>query len=538
MSIWRPIDNEHGYFAVGDVAVATHDQPSTSAAMVKEITGGSLAAPVSFTEIWHDRGSGGDHDVRIMRMNPPGGFTCLGHVAVLGYGSYPDASKYRCVKSSYTVTGRYELIWLDRGSGANLDAGLYGNRVSQSNVFAIDANAFTSFATHSLPGGSPRLMDGKQVINHQLVTLTPDTYVFTVFEVTDLDEIWNDGGSGAHRDLAVWRSRGPSNTYSLGDIAVPGGRPAKGYVVKEHKANSLRPAYDFAQVWNDRGSGARWDGAFYLPLCPPGFRALGHVAVRNHHDKPPSNDFRCVSAEYTVQGRWEWVWNDAGSGANRDVSVFKAMSSGNGQGVEAMSTIAHHGGMNVLPYVLNPSITNYVIGKPAKQYILQSIRYLFNDRTIVSTEPDNIARTVVVNEGLTEQQATRELDYSFDETYSWGNTAGLEIGVETTISTGVPLIASGGVTVSTTASYSHEWGGAETKSHSDTISVQTTVQPRSSKAAIIVGNRYTADVPYEATLITVYDDGSRSTNSHFRGVYRGVQVNEIRVTYEADIPLV
>lgn len=97
MSIWRPIDNEHGYFAVGDVAVATHDQPSTSAAMVKEITGGSLAAPVSFTEIWHDRGSGGDHDVRIMRMNPPGGFTCLGHVAVLGYGSYPDASKYRLV---------------------------------------------------------------------------------------------------------------------------------------------------------------------------------------------------------------------------------------------------------------------------------------------------------------------------------------------------------------------------------------------------------------------------------------------------------
>lgn len=45
------------------------------------------------------------------------------------------------------------------------------------------------------------------------------------------------------------------------------------------------------------------------------------------------------------------------------------------------------------------------------------------------------------------------------------------------------------------------------------------------------------DVPYTATLITEYEDGSRGVRNNYRGVFRGVQVNEIRVVYEADVPL-
>lgn len=95
VSIWSPSDPEYGYFPVGDVAVASHCSLGISATVVKEIVPGSLAAPLSFTEIWNDRGSGGTYDVRIMRMNPPSGFTCLGHVAVLGYSNTPDKNKYR-----------------------------------------------------------------------------------------------------------------------------------------------------------------------------------------------------------------------------------------------------------------------------------------------------------------------------------------------------------------------------------------------------------------------------------------------------------
>lgn len=67
--------------------------------------------------------------------------------------------------------------------------------------------------------------------------------------------------------------------------------------------------------------------------------------------------------------------------------------------------------------------------------------------------------------------------------------------------------------------------------------MQVTVQPRSRKEVVVVGNRYTIDLPFTARLITVYEDDSRGVRENYRGVFRGVQVNEIRVVYEADTPL-
>ena len=93
------------------------------------------------------------------------------------------------------------------------------------------------------------------------------------------------------------------------------------------------------------------------------------------------------------------------------------------------------------------------------------------------------------------------------------------------------------ITVSVTTSYSHEWGGSETTSKTDTTSVSIKVKPHSQKSAIIKANRYTMDVPYVATLTIVYMDDSRSTLTNYRGVYEGVQVNNVEVVYNEDIPI-
>ena len=70
-------------------------QPTFNAVQVKEIIGGSLAAPTGSVEIWNDRRSGGRHDVRVMQLKAPSGYVCLGNVAVLGYNTVPDYSSYR-----------------------------------------------------------------------------------------------------------------------------------------------------------------------------------------------------------------------------------------------------------------------------------------------------------------------------------------------------------------------------------------------------------------------------------------------------------
>lgn len=97
VSIWKPVDIESGFFALGDTASASHRKPDAHSMTVSALIDGALAPPVGFTEEWNDAGSGANADVRIMRMNPPIGYTCLGHVAVQGHGSTPDPNQYRYV---------------------------------------------------------------------------------------------------------------------------------------------------------------------------------------------------------------------------------------------------------------------------------------------------------------------------------------------------------------------------------------------------------------------------------------------------------
>lgn len=209
---------------------------------------------------------------------------------------YTCMSIFRCVREEYVTTGnptgRYEQIWLDRGSGADRDVGIWGNVISPLNLDALDANTFTAFNNHGSPTGAPLMLSSQYAKNHQNVEISGENFVFKLYEVNTMDEIWNDRGSGARYDLAIWRSTGPDEAYSLGDIAVGGGRPQRGYVVKALKTDAFQPAYDFRKVWDDRGSGARWDGAFYQPLCSDKYRSLGHVAMRNHHERPPNNAVR------------------------------------------------------------------------------------------------------------------------------------------------------------------------------------------------------------------------------------------------------
>lgn len=108
VSIWQPQEIEHGYYPLGDVATASHGKPGVPAMTVSAKTSNSLAPPFSFTEVWNDRGSDADTDVRVMKMIPRYGYTCLGHIAVVGYSSTPNKNQYRyiilykiCIAISY-----------------------------------------------------------------------------------------------------------------------------------------------------------------------------------------------------------------------------------------------------------------------------------------------------------------------------------------------------------------------------------------------------------------------------------------------------
>ena len=247
------------------------------------------------------------------------------------------------MKSDYVTLGSYQNIWIDAGSGAYKNVGLFSNSEIGS-IKAIFANTFTSKASHSRPGGKPNLLSSDYAILNSLIHRSDlQNLALIVYQGSDMDLIWKDSGSGAWFDVSIYRSKGPDGYYSVGDIAVQSHyQPRASFLVKARSNDALALPVDFHWRWNDAGSGADWDVTFWMPACPYGYVPLGHVAVRNHDDKPKNTDATCVKYEYVVAGSWQWLWYDRGSGADRDVTIYTSVpNNNNGQGMNAMGILLH-----------------------------------------------------------------------------------------------------------------------------------------------------------------------------------------------------
>ena len=113
--------------------------------------------------------------------------------------------------------------------------------------------------------------------------------------------------------------------------------------------------------------------------------------------------------------------------------VWMALPPGSGQGVVAMSAMPNcHCPTDRTAYVLNSSAIQYIVTR----YVIDNIDYMIDDREIL-LEPR--PRTTFINNGSISQQVTREVEYSYEQSHSWSTTFWLEIGVEATVTAGVPL---------------------------------------------------------------------------------------------------
>ncbi|MEW2530329.1 Vps62-related protein [Streptomyces sp. NPDC047071] len=163
-----------------------------------------------------------------------------------------------------------------------------------------------------------------------------DIAVTSRFHVT-----WDDDGSGARADVTFHAPLYPSLLdHALGwRFIAHTARPVQTNLDRQHVAilargvdsadEMLKPPVDFELIWRDKGSGARQNGSLWRPVPPEGYVALSDVCVRGW-DKPTGSVISCVR-KTPVKGRsyvreaevGAWIWDDRGSGADTDVSVWK-----------------------------------------------------------------------------------------------------------------------------------------------------------------------------------------------------------------------
>jgi hypothetical protein len=138
------------------------------------------------------------------------------------------------------------------------------------------------------------------------------------------DRIYWDRGSGADKDVSVWRPITPDGYVSLGDFATSGYHyPTTSSPVVRYNACLMTAPIGYMKVWDDSGSGGQENGSFWSPIPPTGFYCLGDVAARGHHTPPPLDAVYCVRNSLTRLSWDAWkVWTDHGSGADDDVALW------------------------------------------------------------------------------------------------------------------------------------------------------------------------------------------------------------------------
>ena len=140
--------------------------------------------------------------------------------------------------------------------------------------------------------------------------------------------LYSDSGSGAHRDVTLWRPE-PTDTgyYIIGDYAQgnygnPTGPTVIVTAVNDADNTLLKPPVDYREVWNDHGSGGHHDGSVWYPVPPDNFVSLGFVGQRGY-GKPSIANYRCVHHSQLVNAQvGPSIWSDRGSGAHHDVTLY------------------------------------------------------------------------------------------------------------------------------------------------------------------------------------------------------------------------
>ncbi|KAL2118324.1 hypothetical protein VTJ04DRAFT_7984 [Mycothermus thermophilus] len=112
---------------------------------------------------------------------------------------------------------------------------------------------------------------------------------------------------------------------------------------------TLTSEYDWR--WDDSGTGANRDGAFWHPYPQGELRPVGSVVFEGHPnannnwaalligDSRPAHDRHNPAVAAPV--RYDWVWSDKGSGGKHDVSIWRPVAPA---GYVALGDVASRGG--------------------------------------------------------------------------------------------------------------------------------------------------------------------------------------------------
>ncbi len=148
-------------------------------------------------------------------------------------------------------------------------------------------------------------------------------------EICDYRPAWSDKGSGGDNDVAIYTPRVPAGAYMTGsyvqgDYSTPsqcivGVKPAN-----EQSQALLTVPDSWQLIWQDKGSGADLDGSVWSAVTKNSdYICTGHVGQRGY-TAPVLPEYRCLHRCLVSEtGIGKYIWSDRGTGARKPVSLYR-----------------------------------------------------------------------------------------------------------------------------------------------------------------------------------------------------------------------
>ncbi|PTU68936.1 DUF946 domain-containing protein [Chromobacterium haemolyticum] len=167
------------------------------------------------------------------------------------------------------------------------------------------------------------------ILEKQILEVGSAKLIITMISSYLQTPLYTDKGSGADKDVSIWRANPPSpSQFLIGDHAQNNyNKPTEAIQVVQVEKDDpssplLAPPLDYTLIWTDQGSGADMDGSIWMPSAPDGYVAIGAVC-QTGYNKPNVGNYRCVRRDLVIAtAAGDLIWNDKGSGAKSDVSLY------------------------------------------------------------------------------------------------------------------------------------------------------------------------------------------------------------------------
>jgi hypothetical protein len=150
-----------------------------------------------------------------------------------------------------------------------------------------------------------------------------------IFMQCRLDLSYEDKGSGGSQDLSIYVPHMPGGYAAIGGYAQGNYHAPDGCVALLDRASPrastlLAPPADWQLAWNDKGSGAAMDGSVWTGVPPsPDFVCLGAIGLKGYFP-PPTSSYVCVHRclTQTVQAT-NPIWTEKGTGAQNPLAIYR-----------------------------------------------------------------------------------------------------------------------------------------------------------------------------------------------------------------------